>query len=76
MNISIDIQEIDNHVFAKINGEIDAYTAPKLREALIPFNDKHGIEMSIDLSGVSYMDSTYWVSLLACLKVSERMKAN
>ncbi|MCM3239937.1 anti-sigma factor antagonist [Heyndrickxia oleronia] len=74
MNISIDIQEIDNHVFAKINGEIDAYTAPKLREALIPFNDKYGIEMSIDLSGVTYMDSTglgVFVGLFKGLRTNE-----
>ncbi|KYC83958.1 anti-sigma factor antagonist [Heyndrickxia sporothermodurans] len=58
MNISIDIQESENHVLVKINGEIDAYTAPKLRESLVPYGEKEEIWMSIDLSDVSYMDST------------------
>lgn len=58
MNISIDIEETGKRVFAKISGEIDAYTAPKLRETISKYGEKKGIWMSVDLSGVSYMDST------------------
>ena len=58
MNISVDIKELDQKVNAKISGEIDAYTAPKLRETLVPYGDKEGTKISVDLSEVSYMDST------------------
>lgn len=59
MNISIDIQAQSNTlVKAKISGEIDAYTAPKLRETLMPYGDNEGMKLLVDLSGVSYMDST------------------
>jgi len=43
LTVNITIQE-DNSVLGVISGEIDAYTAPKLRE--------------LDLADVGYMDST------------------
>ncbi|AGX02295.1 MULTISPECIES: anti-sigma factor antagonist [Bacillaceae] len=58
MNITIDLKENDTLVQAKISGEIDAYTAPKLRESLFPLSEKEAVEMVVDLSEVSYMDST------------------
>jgi anti-sigma B factor antagonist len=39
-------------------GEIDAYTAPKLRETAFPYTEKQHTNVVIDLSGVTYMDST------------------
>lgn len=58
MNISIAIQAEEEYVKAKISGEIDAYTAPELRETLNPFGDEKGVRLFVDLSGVDYMDST------------------
>lgn len=58
MNISIDVKENEMIVNVKVSGEIDAYTAPKLRENLFPLSSKEKVEMTVDLSDVSYMDST------------------
>lgn len=58
MNISIDVQEQEQQTTIKLAGEIDAYTAPKLRETAFPYTEKQGADIVIDLSGVSYMDST------------------
>ncbi|KAB7663464.1 anti-sigma factor antagonist [Bacillus sp. B1-b2] len=58
MNIIIDVKEQDMNVEVKITGEIDAYTAPKLRERIFSYSEKEGIVMVIDLSEVNYMDST------------------
>ncbi|PLR81104.1 anti-anti sigma factor [Bacillus canaveralius] len=58
MNLTIDVNETETLVEVTVSGEIDAYTAPKLREALLPMSEKKGIEMIVDLSEVSYMDST------------------
>ncbi|WP_071458907.1 anti-sigma factor antagonist [Bacillus massilinigeriensis] len=58
MNISIDVKEINSVSEIKVSGEIDAYTAPKLRETLFPMSEMNGVKMTVDLSGVSYMDST------------------
>lgn len=58
VNVSIDVQESDRKVRVKLKGEIDAYTAPKVRNVLLPPAEKHGIKIIIDLSAVTYMDST------------------
>lgn len=58
MNISIDVKEKDNLIEVGVSGEIDAYTAPKLRETIFPLSEKSGVKMVVNLSGVVYMDST------------------
>ncbi|OES45427.1 anti-sigma factor antagonist [Domibacillus iocasae] len=58
MNISIDVQEQEKQTTIKLAGEIDAYTAPKLRETAFPYTEKEEADIVIDLSGVTYMDST------------------
>ncbi|WP_050613780.1 anti-sigma factor antagonist [Bacillus testis] len=58
MNIKIDVKQEDTNIEVTVQGEIDAYTAPKLRETLFPLVDQEGVRMTVDLSGVGYMDST------------------
>ncbi|MFT8322562.1 MAG: anti-sigma factor antagonist [Bacillus sp. (in: firmicutes)] len=58
MNMIIDVKEKELDVEVKISGEIDAYTAPKLRERIYAFSEKKGIKMVVDLADVNYMDST------------------
>lgn len=58
MNISIDVQEQTQQTTITLTGEIDAYTAPKLRETAFPYTEQDGTSLIIDLSGVTYMDST------------------
>lgn len=58
MNITIDVQDINSKVEVQVKGEIDAYTAPKLRETLFPLSEQNNISMVVNLSDVSYMDST------------------
>lgn len=58
MNITIDVQDINSKVEVQVKGEIDAYTAPKLRETLFPLSEQENISMVVNLSDVSYMDST------------------
>lgn len=57
MNIKVDIDQGEDLIRVWVSGEIDAYTAPKLREKLFPLVEEK-VSMSVDLSGVSYMDST------------------
>jgi anti-sigma B factor antagonist len=58
MNITIDVKDLDSNVQVKVKGEIDAYTAPKLRESLFPLSEQENVKMTVDLSQVTYMDST------------------
>lgn len=59
MNININVTEqTDDRVKVAIAGEIDAFTAPKLRETLDPISKKENLTLIADLSEVNYMDST------------------
>ncbi|GAA0321964.1 anti-sigma factor antagonist RsbV [Bacillus carboniphilus] len=58
MNIAIDVKQMDHQDHVHVGGEIDAYTAPKLREVLFPLSEKKGVHLIVDLGNVSYMDST------------------
>jgi anti-sigma B factor antagonist len=58
MNITIDVKDINSNVEVQVKGEIDAYTAPKLRETLFPLSEQDQVSMTVNLGDVSYMDST------------------
>lgn len=58
MNIQVNLEEIDNNLTGFIRGEIDAHTAPVLREKLEAFQNQDGLKAVLDLSDVDYMDST------------------
>ena len=58
MNITVDVNELNTEFIVKLKGEIDAYTAPKLRESLFPISEQDNVSIIIDLTEVSYMDST------------------
>ena len=58
MNIDIEIVEHNQVIKVKVRGEIDVYTAPKLREVLFPLAEKEQINLIVNLSDVIYMDST------------------
>ncbi|MCV9884280.1 anti-sigma factor antagonist [Metabacillus halosaccharovorans] len=58
MNIKVDINNLDDQKVVSVAGEIDAYTAPKLREAILPLAEEVNPNITINLKDVSYMDST------------------
>lgn len=72
--MAVNIKEIENQVKIKLSGEIDAYSAPKLKESLQPFENKNFIDMTVNLSEVTYMDSTglgVFVGLFKMLRANE-----
>ena len=66
LNIQIDSDSKTSHI--RLTGEVDAFTAPKLKEAVLPKtkNDNHLIE--VDLENVNYMDSTGLGVFISALK--------
>lgn len=59
MNILVELhQEEMQKVTGTIKGEIDAFTAPILREKLAEIDLKENLQVILDLTDVSYMDST------------------
>ncbi|MEH7180651.1 anti-sigma factor antagonist [Neobacillus vireti] len=58
MKINIEKHQDEQEIYVSVSGEIDAYTAPKLREELLPFSEGKGKSITVNLKDVSYMDST------------------
>ena len=58
MNLSIDVHQKEEEVAVVLAGEIDAFTAPNLREELLPLAEGQNKFMMINLKDVSYLDST------------------
>jgi anti-sigma B factor antagonist len=74
MNLKINThQQSDKEILVTVAGEIDAYTAPKLKEELSPFTEVDNT-IIVNLKNVSYLDSTglgAFVSLFKQLKKNE-----
>ncbi|MEH7074339.1 anti-sigma factor antagonist [Neobacillus drentensis] len=58
MDLKVDKQHSDGKTFVTVAGEIDAYTAPKLREELLPLAEEQNQSLIVSLRDVSYIDST------------------
>ncbi|WP_078551283.1 STAS domain-containing protein [Bacillus alkalicellulosilyticus] len=70
MNLEINQATTDEKVIVMLSGEVDAYTAPKLREVLIPLTEQSGNQVVINLANVSYIDSTGLGIFIGALKSS------
>ena len=58
MNVNVQFREDGSVLRGYIEGEIDTYTAPVLREELETVQIIEGRVIELDLSKVNYMDST------------------
>src|SRR6202034_4697112 len=59
----------DDHTIVTICGEIDLYTAPRLRSELVAvMADGMPARVVVDMSGVEFCDSTGMNVLLSCLR--------
>lgn len=73
MDINLDVELIEEDTIKRLalSGEIDAYTAPKLKEALLPLTKQEHAEIIVDLENVKYMDSTGLGVFISALKSSK-----
>ncbi|MEN2769206.1 anti-sigma factor antagonist [Ornithinibacillus xuwenensis] len=71
MNLQIHIEEGNDKSHVHLSGEIDVYTAPKLKDALIPLTSKQGNTIEVNLEQVKYMDSTGLGVFVNALKSSK-----
>lgn len=58
MNIQVELLEKESIQSFKVIGEIDAFTAPMLKEKLSAVQDMPNTQVEVDLSAVAYIDST------------------
>ena len=71
MNLIIDVVEETDKSIVRLSGEIDAYTAPQLKEAIIPLTQQKNNTVEVDLENVNYMDSTGLGVFISALKATK-----
>lgn len=68
MDLSLDTREISGRSVIAVGGEIDVYTAPKLRDQIADLVQSGHYDIVIDLTGVEFIDSTGLGVLVGGLK--------
>ena len=58
MELSLATHSVFDRVVLEIGGEIDVYTAPRLRERLVEVVGSGGTHIVVDLAKVDFLDST------------------
>lgn len=66
--IETTVEEVSGVPVVKVAGEVDAFTTPSLRATMEKVIDAGARDLIIDLSGVSYMDSSGFGTLLGITK--------
>lgn len=69
MNFKMDTRTLDKGVpVIELEGEVDVYTAPQLKQQMISILEGGAKEMIVDLTKVDYLDSTALGVLIGGLK--------
>ena len=68
MDLSLATRTVSDRTVVVVSGEIDVYTAPKLREQIVSLVDEGQYHLIIDMSGVEFLDSTGLGVLVGGLK--------
>ena len=68
MDLTLATSEVEGATIIAVGGEIDVYTAPKLREEIHRRLDQGDTRIVVDLTNVAYMDSSGLGVLIGALK--------
>jgi anti-sigma B factor antagonist len=68
MDLGLNVREEGSYSVLEVGGEIDVYTAPKLREQLIELVNEGKFHLVVDLEKVDFLDSTGLGVLVGGLK--------
>ena len=68
MDLSLETRELDGHTLVAVGGEIDVYTAPKLRDKITELVGSGHHSLIIDMEKVDFLDSTGLGVLVGGLK--------
>lgn len=69
-NLLLDVEERGAWTVVGVRGEVDLYTAPRLKERLADLSAHGKSQVAVDLQGVEFMDSTGLGVLIGALKRS------
>jgi len=61
-------KEVDGYTILVLNGEVDVYTAPQFREAIDKVLTQGQLHLILEMSGISYIDSSGFGILLSAIK--------
>lgn len=68
MDLGLDVTENNGVSVLTVRGEVDVYTAPRLRERLVEMAGAGQYNIVVDLEGVDFLDSTGLGVLVGGLK--------
>jgi anti-sigma B factor antagonist len=68
VDLSLNTRTVDDRTVIEVGGEIDVYTAPKLREALMGLVQGGTYNIVVDMEQVEFLDSTGLGVLVGGLK--------
>lgn len=68
MDVTLSTRAENGWAVVEVGGEIDVYTAPKLREQLAELVDSGSYQIVVDMTGVEFLDSTGLGVLVGGLK--------
>jgi len=69
MELGLEVDETHSpYTVLKVKGEVDVYTAPRLREKLVELVSQDKLQVIVDLEGVDFLDSTGLGVLVGGLK--------
>ncbi len=68
VDLELDEEQQGDFTVVKVGGEIDVYTAPRLREKLNEVIDRDVRKVCVDLEGVQFLDSTGLGVLVGAMK--------
>ena len=73
MDLSLETRDVDGRTIVAVGGEIDVYTAPKLRDKITELVGAGVYDLVIDMEAVEFLDSTGLGVLVGGLK---KVRAN
>lgn len=68
MELTLNHQQDGEHIILEVGGEVDVYTAPKLRERLVELVGQGHYQLIVDMTKVEFLDSTGLGVLVGGLK--------
>ena len=68
MDVNVRTRTEGDWSVVEVEGEVDMFTAPKLRESIVQLVESGSYRIVVDLEGVTFMDSTGLGTLVGGLK--------
>jgi anti-sigma B factor antagonist len=69
--MEVQIRGVRNHLVIDVMGQVDLHTSPKMRSAILDgINRKEIARVAVNLSGVSYIDSSGVATLVEGLQLA------